>query len=121
MNEKFDINAWQEQGKKALETLQSKKADLEIQLEKVCDEIFNVEAALGISPARQKRVRLRPLILGQAEANKGKAVPVEVVVQAVKENLTVEVTDDSIITAITRAVKDVDGLVLDEKGLMLKK
>lgn len=120
MTEKFDINAWQEQGKKALEELQEQKTSLEEQLDKVCDEIAEIETALGIAPERQKRVRLRPLILGQAEANKGKRIPLEVVVQAVQENLEVEVEESIILTAINRAVKAVEELTLNEKGLMLK-
>lgn len=120
-NPTFDISAWMDEGKKALNALYEEKAGLEEKLGAVQAQIVDVEKTLGIGPRRAKRVRIRPSIVDVLSANKGKRIPMEKLVEAVNEMIdSAEVSEDAIAQATIRLSKDAEDVTITEKGVMLK-
>jgi len=117
----FNISSWMEEGKKALDSLHEEKACMEEKLGEIQTQIVDIEKTLGIGPRRAKRIRLRPSIVDVLEANKGKRVPMESLVESVKSLIDeADVSDNAISQATVRLSKDVDIVTINEKGVMLK-
>ena len=111
----FDVEAWQNTGKTALEALSAKRSGLQAEIEAVDVKIVSIKESLGIA-TKPKRIRLRPLILQAVEEKKGKYVTLASICGTIHVSHP-DVEDEKILTAVKRAVHDVEGLEMkdDEK------
>lgn len=116
----FNYDMWREQGSHALDSLKAKQQELLGELEKVEGLIHSIECDLGIAEKKPKRVRIRPVIMAQIEANKSKWVEEDVIIEAVMANIE-DVDVSSVKTALSRAVRDIDLLEEKDGKLRLKK
>lgn len=118
--QEFNYDSWRNQGAQALNSLKEKQQELLGELNEVESMIHNIECDLGIAEKKPKRIRIRPVIMAQVEANKGKWVEEDVIVDAVMANLE-DVDVSSVKTALSRAVRDLDVLEEKEGKIRLKK
>jgi len=113
----FDVAAWQNTGKEALEALNEKRAGLQAEIETVDAKIVSIKESLGIA-TKPRRIRLRPLILQALEEKKGKWVTFVVLCGTIQATHP-DVESDKILTATKRAARDIEDLEMKDDGKVI--